>query len=404
MVIIATALAPAAQIGFATPKRPKSFKESVLYNFCSASNCSDGSYPYGSLLGDKSGNLYGTTAFGGTNEGGTVFDLHPNGKGGWTETVLYGCCSQSSCFDGWTPGGPLVMDSSGDIYGSTSQGGHYGCGVAFELTNSKGMWVENVILDFQGPIYGCGPTGLTMDTSGNLHGVMGAGGDTQSCYPGEGCGVVFELTPSKGGWTENVLYTFGLNGSADGIFPSSPVKLDAKGNIYGEAKSCLVYNCQGTVYELTAEGAYSILYKFSGKSDGKTPEGGLVLNKRGNIYGTTDAGGAHNDGTVFKLTPGGKETVLHSFSGPPDGTNPDSGLAIDPAGNLYGTTVIGGNAGGNGIFFELSSQNHWKETAYSFKGSTGSVPYGFSLIQSEFYGTTNRGGINSAGVVYRIVP
>ncbi len=313
--------------------------ETVLYSFCSLANCADGYAPR-SVIFDSKGNLYGVTQTGGYTSGtvchdvdiggcGVVFELSPpsSGSGPWTETVLYSFTGSS---DGAEPLVGLILDSQGNLYGATSNGGNEsdasicgessGCGVVFELSPPSAgtsSWTETVLYTFGGGSEGGpgGASGLIFDPSGNLYGTTFYGGNTTYCG-GLGCGVVFELSqPSSGSgpWTETVLYSF-TDGN-DGGQPASGVISDSKGNLYG---TTTVYGGlgNGAAFELSppsgASGAWteSVLYAFSQGSDGFVPDAGLIFDSTGNLYGTTTDGGnltAACDyagcGVVFELSP-----------------------------------------------------------------------------------------------------
>jgi uncharacterized repeat protein (TIGR03803 family) len=312
-----------------SPRSGGGWDETVLYSF--KTDGKDGTAPAATLIFDKSGNLYGTTSAGGANENsGTVFELSPSGNGGWSETVLYS-------FDrsgGFQPTGALVFDQAGNLYGGTAFGGDQGWGIVYQLTpNGNGNWTETELASFGENGDGTSPDGtFVFDQAGNLYGTVFSGTEN-------GGGLVFELTPNGKGWTENTIYTFE---SVDE--PGAGVIFDQSGNLYGTALSNGGIG-DGIVFELSpnGKGAWTekVLYSFNG-TDGKSPYGGLVFDRAGNLYGTTFEGGANGYGVIFKLAPDGKggwtETVLHSFHGTP-GANPWAGLILDASGNLYGTTA-----------------------------------------------------------------
>jgi uncharacterized repeat protein (TIGR03803 family) len=401
---------------------PASAKETILHTFCSKTNCPDGGSPEGPLIADKSGNFYGTTEFGGANGSGTVFELQSTATG-WKESVLYNFCSVKDCSDGLEPVAGLTMDASGNLYGTTLFGGsgvgNYcedgaegddGCGVVFKLSESKGVWTETVLHAFGdgNPLDGAFPVGgVVLDAAGNLYGATSEGGDPTTC-PDVGCGVVYAVSPVSGGWKETVLHYFALDGAVDGIYPSSGVILDSAGNLYGTTGQC-DSSCQGIAYKLATDGwTEATIYGFPGGADGARPEGGLVFDSAGNLYGTTSLGGAHNAGTVFKLNPKGQETILHSFSGPPDGDHPLASLIIDSSDNLYGTTQAGGGStactGGCGTFFELKSTGGTEEVRYGFSYTNGAFPVSTLLLsRGVLYGTAPSSS-KGEGVAYSIVP
>jgi hypothetical protein len=333
--------------------------ETILYSFGSVSY--DGINPYSGLVFDAAGNLYGTTAGGGQFAHGTVFELSPPAtKGGaWTETVLYSFDEPSN--GGAFPSASLIFDKNGNLYGTTALGGQFNNGTAYELSppaTKGGAWTETVIYNFTSSGGSAPGSGLIFDTAGNLYGTATWGG-SGTCSNGIeqlGCGTVFELKPnSSGGWREIVLYNF--TGSSDGAWPTAGVIFDAAGNLYGATSGGVpcVYGC-GTVFKLEPRrgGRWreKTLYEFHGSSDGANPVASLVQDHRGNLYGTASYGGQPFYGTVFRLSPPVKkrgawtETTLHEFTGGSDGSTPQSSLIFGPgrSGNtlLYGTTSSGG--------------------------------------------------------------
>jgi uncharacterized repeat protein (TIGR03803 family) len=366
-----------------TPTTGGGWTEQVLYNF----GGTDGWYPEASLIFDAAGNLYGTTVNGGAYGGGTVFELTPTAGGGWTEQVLYSFCAQTNCTDGANPEASLIFDAAGNLYGTTQYGGTttYG-GTVFELTPAAGGgWTEAVLYPFnRNGTDGVVPVAsLIFDTAGNLYGTTLGGGTYGNEFTG---GTVFELTPTAGGgWTEQVLWSFGSG--TDGANPWFGLIFDAAGNLYSTTANgggnfsgnCLEYGMDlgcGTVFELTPIGggnwAETVLYSFCSQTncpDGAQPYAGLIFDAAGNLYGEASVGGAYSNctygcGTVFELTPTGggswTEQVLHSFNNNgTDGYEPAAGLIFDHAGNLYGTTYEGGTgsncgADGCGTVFELT--------------------------------------------------
>ena len=369
--------------------------ETVVHNFASFP---DGYFPRAGLT-SYGGNLYGTTYFGGLkgSQGpgwGTVFELSPNGSGGWNETVIHEFCSEPDCADGEWPETNLIADSMGNLYGTTAFGGGAdcyggeGCGVAYELSPGPSGWTFTVLYSFIGNGAGGYPfSALVMDSNGNLYG--GAGPASES-----GSSVTYELSPSAGGWTEQVISNLGceLTMSASGnlfcvsgsqIFELSPngnggwnetpvyrfsaatstVVLDQAGNIYGSSST----NEHSMVYKLTPgkKGwTKKTLFTFGNKKKDGAGSTTLVLDAAGNIYGATVAGGLYGEeqeglgyGTVFELVPpvgAGKytEKVLWNFNGT-DGEGPYAGVILDGAGNLYGTTSYGGSLG-LGTVFEVT--------------------------------------------------
>ncbi len=333
-----------------TPTGTGRWIETVLHVF---GGTGDGYYPR-QLVFDNAGNLYGATEEGGVYGQGTVFELSPLVDGTWTETLLH---EFGSGHDGQQPISNLIFDASGNLYGTTNAGGSDGSGTVFKLTpNARGTWTENILHSFKHDgVDGSGPgVGLIFDTSGNLYGTTVNGGTLNK-------GAVFQLTPTVGGkWSETTLYSFGS--SKDGKFPWAGVIFDKAGNLYGTTGEGGDHANGGTVFQLTPEAgglwSESILHNFGqSDQDGNYPGGaGLILDTSGNLYGTTNYGGTYAMGTVFELTPaeGGSwaETILHRFGNGKDGIYPDASLIFDSFGNLYGTTTLGG-ADGSGTVFEI---------------------------------------------------
>jgi uncharacterized repeat protein (TIGR03803 family) len=334
----------------------------------------DGQNPVGGLVFDALGNLYGTTLQGGSaclglyGGCGTVFRLTPTSNGSWTYTVLY----RFTGADGADPSGDLAIDASGNLYGTTywggmlscQPGGGVGCGTVFELSPVSGGWNEKVLYSFTGGSDGGEPlAGVTLDADGNLYGGTAVGGVLNCSF---GCGTVFELSPGSSGWTESVLYSF--TGASDGMFSDSGLIFDAKSNLFGTARgggstNCIGYpNGCGTVFELVPSGgkwSFTLLYDFTG-TDGWSPCG-LVFDTQGDLYGMTTLGGSGN-GNVFELSPkvggGWAESTVYDFTGLKDGGQPapDASLILDTAGNLYGTAYVGGKKrsyNGLGVVFEI---------------------------------------------------
>lgn len=373
-----------------------SWTETVIYSFQGGA---DGIEPFDGLIFDKSGNLYGTTLGGGTGACptgvvpgpgcGIVFELSPpaSSGGAWTETILYNF--QGGTTDGAYPWSPLVFDQKGNLYGTTWQGGSetceniYICGTVYRLSppaTKDGAWTERILHSFSFVSDGSNPTaGLILDSNGAVYGTTRVGGRDSCGIGGEisGCGTIFQLVPppyAAGGWKESV-YSFRTQ--ALGAFPSSSLVVGRNGALYGttqyggtgqtcfDSTGLTGVGC-GAVFEITppttAGGPWreTTIYNFAGLDDGAYPQAGLVVDGKGNLYGTAAAGGGagscnqffdYNNGcgTVFKLSPpashGGPwtETTLHSFAGGSDGANPWAPLTSDGKGGFYGTTYTGGN-------------------------------------------------------------
>jgi uncharacterized repeat protein (TIGR03803 family) len=332
------------------PAAGGTWTEKVLHNF----DGTDGGNPTAGLILDTAGNLYGTTVVGGTYGHGTVFELSPAAGGTWTEQVLYSFNSNGT--DGVLPAAGLIFDAAGNLYGTTSAGGSYSGGTVFELTPAAGgTWTEKVLYSFGNDADGATPyAGLIFDAAGNLYGTTFYGGGTYAL------GTVFELTPAAGGtWTEKVLHSFTGNGT-DGANLSAGLIFDAAGNLYGTTTDGGTIG-GGTAFELTpaAGGTWteSMLHNFGNGTDASMPRGALIFDAAGNLYGASSGGGAQNAGTVFELTPAGggtwTEQVLHNFGSGTDGANPYAGMIFDAAGNLFGTTKQGGTSN-DGTVFEVT--------------------------------------------------
>jgi uncharacterized repeat protein (TIGR03803 family) len=372
---------------------------------------SDGSSPIAGLITDSAGNFYGTTDTGGTNDKGTVFELSPAGGGSWTYTVLYNF--KNDGHDGNFPFGRLIFDAQGNLYGTTYKGGNYGHGTVFELSPAGGgTWTESVLHHFKViSIVGDGgfpEAGLIFDSQGNLYGTAYAGGS-------QAVGEVFKLTPVGGGtWSKSTIYYF--NG-ANGANPNSQLISDSQGNLYGTTYAGGA-NQVGTVYELSPNGSGGwtgkVLHSFIPGSDGGTNpvQDTLVFDSQGVLYGTTSLGGPLNAGTVYKLTPNGSggwaKTTLHNFGAGTDGVNPHTGLLIDTNGNLYGTTYNGGTFGNGEVFKLAPNGSGYTYTILHnlFAGSDASHPYGPLYLDSSgnLYGTSFLGGSNNKGTIYEITP
>jgi uncharacterized repeat protein (TIGR03803 family) len=324
------------------------WSETVLHNF--PSSVDDGQGPTSSLTLDASDNLYGTTVGGGDHHSGVVFELAHDSR---AESILYNFCAKPKCSDGGPPYAGLVTDKSGDMYGT----GY----AAFELSPDDDGWKETVLHDFTGQ-HGDGEeplAGVILDAAGNVYGTTERGGT-------DDVGIVYRLRPTSGGWKESVLHSFGAfhdDGQVPGV---GALVSDASGNLYGTTSqggrnTCVDVGC-GTVFKLTpgtkGDWKETILYNFTDGANGAEPDAGVVMDKAGNLYGTTTAGGTSSCGcgVVYKLAPNSNGkwsyTVLHRFTGF-DGAGPNANLIMDSKGNLYGTTTTGG-AGGYGVAFEIT--------------------------------------------------
>jgi uncharacterized repeat protein (TIGR03803 family) len=380
--------------------------ETIVYNF--AAYTGDAAQPLGGLIFDKAGNLYGTTAAGGSGASGAVYELSPV-AGAWNETLLYQFTGGS---DGAGPEGGLIFDAAGNFYGVTHLGGSGGHGVVYKLTPSSGGWNETVLYNFTGGTDGGNPVGgVILDAGGNLYGTAEEGGNTADCTP-YGCGVVFKLSPASGGhWTETVLHTFL---GTDGAFPIAGLVLHS-GMLFGTTNGGL--SATSDVFQMKrVSGAwqYSVLYT------GELIQGGVAFDAAGNMYGTTSAGGTGFAGTVYQGKPaaGGSWTfsVIYNFTGFKDGYIPAATLLLDHAGNLYGTTYEGGiykdcSPYGCGTVFKLTPHSggvYTEATLHIFTGTPdGQWSEDSTLISDSagnVYGATTGGGAYLGGTVFKITP
>jgi len=330
-----------------SPQQDGTWVETILYNFCSQVNCTDGENPLAGLVIDAAGNLYGTASLsyctnGAGKCGGTAFELSPPSLPGgtWSYSILYTFCSvfkDNACQDGSEPNSQLIFDKSGNLYG-TSGGGKGG--LVFELSPEVNGWTESVVYDFclksSCPDGEAPMGGVAFDKAGNLYGTTQHGGRYR-------LGVVFELTQGNGGWTEAVLMSFYLYGSS-----LSPVSFDAAGNLYSttlanafqlNAKS----HTQGNRVFTAATGDYSV-------------SGVLIDAARNTLFGANAVGGVDNGGTIWQVNPARQLSPLYNFCSVPnctDGDGPASSLIEDASGNIYGTTRAGG-VYGEGVVFEIT--------------------------------------------------
>ncbi len=382
----------------------------VIHNFTGGL---DGGNPYAGLTMDAAGNLYGTTCgtpcIAGANNAGTVFRLSKKGSG-WLFTPLYVFRGGN---DGAGPVARVIIGPNGSLYGTTYMGGAgscggSGCGTVFNLKpppsippNIFGGWQESVLYSFQGGSDGAYPElgDLVFDQAGNIYGTTGNGGNANA-------GTVFQLTPSSGGWQENVLYTF--TGGSDGNGPLGTLDLDAQGNLYGTTLSggggsCLYGSC-GTVFELMPSGSgwtEKTLHSFQGGSDGGNPIGGLTEGA-----GTTSLGGINGGGTAFILN---NQLFNYSFTGGPYNypyPGPWSSLVDGPIG-ASGTTYADGAYQYGSVFYMYGCAGWDAITLHDFTGGPdGALPVGSLVFDANgnIFGTTSAGGANGFGVVFEIIP
>jgi uncharacterized repeat protein (TIGR03803 family) len=350
----------------------------------------DGAFLAAGLVQATNGDLYGTTgaASGDSSNGGTVFKITPSG----TLTTLYYFCSQTNCTDGRGPLAGLVQATNGDFYGTTAAGGTSNGGTVFKITPSGTLTTLYSFCSQSGGADGCAPTaGLVQATNGDFYGTTKYGG-------ANGYGTVFKITPSG---TFTTLYSFcSQSNCADGTTPTAALLQATDGDFYGTTLNGGI-GSYGTVFKITPTGSLTTLYRFcsqSGCRDGYVPQAALVQATNGEIYGTTTGGGTKGSGTVFKITPDGMLTTLHSFDGT-DGSDPYGGLVQATDGDFYGTTLYA-STGGYGTIFKITPSGTLT-TLYVFctqPGCTdGKAPVA-ALVQDtngKFYGTTYGGGANS---------
>jgi uncharacterized repeat protein (TIGR03803 family) len=378
----------------------------VLYAF---TGTPDGSYPIAPVIRDAAGNLYGSTFEGGTDGFGTVFKLSKGGN----ETLLL---SFNDSPGGGFPSQSLIRDAAGNFYGVALEGAG-GSGVIFKLSPSG---KERVLYNFVGgqnnnPKDPQG--GLLMDTAGNLYGTTISGG-VSACNTQERpyCGTVFKL--AKNGKL-TILHSF--NGKSDGAGPSGNLLMDSAGNLYGTAFTGGDLECTlgdrpgcGVVFKLDTAGKETVLHRFTGKADGGGPAGSLLMDGAGNLYGSASVGGEFGGqcgvlgedlgcGTIFKIDTAGKFSVLHSFNNDgSEGLNPNGGLVSDPDGNLYGTTQVSGTDGIGGTIFKVSKTGKLTVLFNFDGGESGALPFSGVIRDSKgnLYGTTYAG----KGTVYELKP
>lgn len=427
----------------------------VLYTFCAnGGDCPDGANPSGGLVQDAAGNLYGVTVHGGSTSDciqfcgyGVAYELERTGKGEYRYEVIYNFCTADDCTDGADPGGSLIFDNTGDLYGITAFGGSGpGLGTIFELVPNGAQWTEHALYSFcpdgedgcaalpgGGLTYKGAASGKLYDGTSSLYGVASTESGGEFGPPG----VAWKFQPGTGYQT---IHTFGDPQGSDGSQPAAPLIEDSSGNLYGTTLEGGSRSEGGTVFELSpSHGAYSetILHAFCTNfdcSDGFEPEAGLVQDAAGNLYGTTleggvscNAGGELGCGVAFMIAPNGtnsQETVLHDFCSSKhcaDGGFPMATLLGDSQGNFFGTAEFGGNKlspYGGGVLFELSGSS----LRVLYKFCKGGVDYyncpdglypGIGVIEDKkgrLFGASTYGGAGQTesfggyGVVYEDTP
>jgi uncharacterized repeat protein (TIGR03803 family) len=413
----------------------------TIYSFCKKADCADGNGPNG-LISDAAGNLYGTTASGGTVGGGTVFELvrPADDEGKWRERILYSFCSSGGeCDDGEVPASPLVIDNEGNLYGTADFGGKDGNGAIFKLSptsHKAASWQIETLYSFCNTVPACGrhpqyglayrgqSGGAPYDGKSPLYGTSSGGDGGGDCV--DGCGIVFQLTHKKK-WKFETIYGFcrQVFNCPDGNEPAGPLLVDPSGNLIGTTASGGANGANaGTLFELqfvAKNWQEKILYSFCNDDclDGASPESGVTIDATGTLFGTTAFDGTHGGGTFFKVIPGDPVQVvtLHQFCSKSDcadgGSTSNNGLAIDASGNVFGTTLNGGGNDidqdqvGGGTVFGFS--NHLSRAhAFCSKAdcSDGEYPFGPIVVSSsgKIYGAAFEGGKNGGGLIFEVEP
>ena len=358
----------------------------------------EGGNPYyaGVVRDPVTGNLYGTT-YSGRGGRGVVFQLASDG----TETVLYAFGPGG---DGTNPASGVIRDRRGNLYGTTTKGGAHGAGAVFKIT-TKGK--EKLIhsFDFTG---GATPMGsMIFDDKGNLYGTTWGGGNVDDGC----CGTIFKITRTG---TFKVLYNFffGIDGYENtGIGPEGGLTIDSEGQLYGTTYSGgeILGVSNGTVFRLSPKGVITVLHSFTSGTDGAHPHAGVIEDSSGNFYGTTEAGGKYGLGTVYKLTRSGNnyvESVLYSFTGQDDGKAPDGPLYLGASGTLYGTTGDGGdpNYCRCGVVFKLAPNGSYTALHQFTYATDGGFPHAGLIAdgQGNLFSTADGGGAGGAGTVFKL--
>jgi uncharacterized repeat protein (TIGR03803 family) len=360
---------------------------STLYSFTGAA---DGSTPNGALIFNSGGQLYGTTIGGGTDRDGTIFRFDPTNK---LLTTLYSFTGQN---DGAQPVPKLALDSNGTIYGAAHYGGSANAGTVYRFVPNASQFTS--IYSFQGLADGASPNGgLLIDRSGNVDGTAAQGGAFNF-------GSVFQVNPNTS--QETNLYSF--NGASQGNHPNGIPTLTNVGLIFG-ATSKGGTNGSGLIFSVNpSKKTEKVLYRFTGGNDGDQPNGGLVFNSAGMIFGTTHGGGTNDAGTIYQFNPVTLQfTTLYSFSGGDDGAAPGGAMVLDSSGNLYGITGGSTKYPGNGTVFEFAPATGDLVTLHQFSGgSDGSSPSNGLIFDpsGKLYGATQLGGTSGFGTLFSVTP
>jgi uncharacterized repeat protein (TIGR03803 family) len=410
----------------AVPFSGQAYTQKTLHSFCTESNCGDGQTPETGLLADSSGALYGASEEGGEFGEGLVFKLIPNAKKTkYTEHILKNFCKSANCADGALPYGDLIMDVDGDLYGTTDGGGKYGDGAVFKMKPVTNGWSFSIIHSFcaktncadgigpeTGLAYAGQASGAPYDGSSPLYGTTTGGGANNK-------GIAYELKPNGSGWTYSVIHSFNAPSADSTAFPG-PLLLDMSGNVLGVTGQGGKYGV-GEIYRLKA-GSWTeaVLHNFTAAT-GQVGWGRLSMDAAGNLFGVTAYGGSGTHctadagcGVAYERTAGGDYKVLYQFCSKAncnDGASPLAGMTLDADGNLFGTTYTGGSGGG-GTAFELSHGSKWALTILYPFCSAGSCADGEQSAtpltldnDGNLYGTTTEEGANgSGGTVFRLRP
>jgi uncharacterized repeat protein (TIGR03803 family) len=404
IVVLTLALAPVAWAQYTT---------TTLYNFGRFST--DGQEPGTPMIFDGSGNLYGTTSTGGPGGGGVVYELSPSSGGSWTETIIQTFADHGGPL---SPSSSLIFDGSGNLYGVSYYGGSFDQGTVYKLSPSSSGWTATVLHSFTGGSDGALARGnVVFDSKGNLFGITDQGGGSTGCP--SGCGTVFELSPSGGGWTSRVLYAF--TGGIDGWAPAA-LTVDSSGNLFGVAVVGGDRGCPsgcGTIFRLQPASGSSTSYTF-GLIYSFTPLGpagynpfSLVLDAAGNIYGTTIAGGGRCNpgcGDVFKLTKPAsaglwKASILHAFTGTYDCGSPVA-LSLDSSGNVFGSTGSGSFTSYGEVFKITPVSGGWNFAVLHNFVTDGGHPSSGVLIDAHgnLFGNTLDAGQFGSGTIFEMSP
>jgi uncharacterized repeat protein (TIGR03803 family) len=404
-----------------------------LHSFCSEAGCADGDYPTDALVADATGDLFGTTALGGEGGWGTIFELVPK-KSGYKYRVLHSFCAVANCADGSDPIAGLVIDNAGNLYGTTKFGGAQNGGTVFELVQGRkdklkilhsfcaqgAACADGSLPMYDGLTYQGAQNGAPYDGQSPLYGTTIYGGENNGGYSG----TVYRIVPGKSArkWKESVVWQFCAEANcADGSQPRNGLVMDSTGNLYGVAFAGGNSNNDGVVFELSsADGNWSesVVYDFCSAAecaDGANPQSALLPTASG-LVGSASGGGINGAGTLFSLAPSGAKSrysVLYSFcpqAGCSDGYGPAGRLALDASGNLLGTTVTGGDPNySRGVVFELSAQGTFGVLhTFCVNGncSDGAWPVGgiTRLTSGSLFGTSSEGGAQSDGTLFRLTP